>query len=95
MKFLLTGIALLPLIALAKGDGTTLNAQVLQQAGDAGDDAGGGVASVHFHATVLHLLGIYRTKLTFRHNGRDFRLTDAAERAMRQHIQAVPKRLKI
>ncbi|MBY0229111.1 MAG: DUF1501 domain-containing protein, partial [Gemmataceae bacterium] len=27
-------------------------------------------------ATVLHLLGIDHTKLTFRHNGRDFRLTD-------------------
>jgi hypothetical protein len=41
------------------------------------------VVSVHFHATVLHLLGIDHTKLTFRHKGRVFRLTDAAERAMR------------
>lgn len=76
MKFLLTGIALLPLIALAKGDGTTLNAQVLQQAGDAGDDAGGGVASVRFHATVLHLLGLDHEKLTFYNNGAQRRLTD-------------------
>ena len=28
------------------------------------------------HATVLHLLGIDHTKLTFRHNGIDRRLTD-------------------
>jgi len=28
------------------------------------------------HATVLHLLGIEHTKLTFRYQGRDFRLTD-------------------
>ena len=34
---------------------------------------------VHFHdlhATILHLLGLDHTKLTFRHAGRDFRLTD-------------------
>jgi hypothetical protein len=30
------------------------------------------------HATMLHLLGIDHTKLTFRHQGRDFRLTDIA-----------------
>jgi hypothetical protein len=29
-----------------------------------------------FHATLLHLLGIDHTRLTFRHAGRDFRLTD-------------------
>jgi arylsulfatase A-like enzyme len=28
------------------------------------------------HATLLHLLGIEHTKLTFRYQGRDFRLTD-------------------
>ncbi|HVW35900.1 MAG TPA: DUF1501 domain-containing protein [Pirellulales bacterium] len=34
---------------------------------------------VHFHdlhATMLHLLGLDHTKLTYRHAGRDFRLTD-------------------
>ncbi len=34
---------------------------------------------VHFHdlhATMLHLLGLEHTKLTYRHVGRDFRLTD-------------------
>jgi hypothetical protein len=34
---------------------------------------------VHFHdlhATILHLLGLEHTRLTYRHAGRDFRLTD-------------------
>ena len=30
------------------------------------------------HATILHLLGIDHTRLTYRFNGRDFRLTDVA-----------------
>jgi hypothetical protein len=30
------------------------------------------------HATILHLLGFDHTKLTYRYNGRDFRLTDVA-----------------
>lgn len=29
-----------------------------------------------FHATILHLLGLDHTKLTYRHAGRDYRLTD-------------------
>ena len=29
-----------------------------------------------FHATILHLLGLDHTRLTYRHAGRDFRLTD-------------------
>jgi hypothetical protein len=29
-----------------------------------------------FHATILHQLGIEHTKLTYRHSGRDYRLTD-------------------
>ena len=28
------------------------------------------------HATILHLLGLDHTKLTWRHIGRDYRLTD-------------------
>jgi hypothetical protein len=45
------------------------------------DDIGATVAEhqvhVHdFHATILHLLGIDHEKLTFRHGGRDYRLTD-------------------
>jgi len=31
-----------------------------------------------FHATILHLLGLDHTRLTYRHAGRDFRLTDIA-----------------
>jgi hypothetical protein len=29
-----------------------------------------------FHATILHLLGLDHTRLTYRHGGRDYRLTD-------------------
>ncbi len=35
--------------------------------------------SVHdLHATILHLAGLDHTKLTYRYNGRDFRLTDVS-----------------
>ena len=34
------------------------------------------------HATILHLLGINHERLTFRHSGRDFRLTDVAGRVV-------------
>jgi hypothetical protein len=40
---------------------------------------------VHVHdlqATMLHLLGLDHTKLTFRHSGRDFRLTDVHGRVI-------------
>jgi uncharacterized protein (DUF1501 family) len=45
------------------------------------DDLGDGVAEdpvhVHdLHATILHLMGIDHTRLTYRYSGRDFRLTD-------------------
>jgi hypothetical protein len=45
------------------------------------DDCGVRVAEkpVHihdFHATILHLMGLDHTRLTFRHSGRDYRLTD-------------------
>ena len=30
------------------------------------------------HATILHLLGLDHTRLTYRHAGRDFRLTDVS-----------------
>jgi len=36
-------------------------------------------APVHdLHATILHLLGIDHTRLTYKYNGRQFRLTDVA-----------------
>ena len=35
------------------------------------------IVHVHdFHATMLHLLGVDHEKLTYRFQGRDFRLTD-------------------
>lgn len=47
----------------------------------ASDDYGIDVATdqvhVHdFHATILHLMGLDHERLTFRHSGRDYRLTD-------------------
>jgi hypothetical protein len=52
------------------------------------DDYGGKVVEnpvhVHdFHATILHLLGFDHERLTFRHSGRDFRLTDVHGRVVR------------
>ena len=36
-----------------------------------------------FHATLLHLLGMEHEKLTYRHSGRDFRLTDVGGKVIR------------
>ena len=36
-----------------------------------------------FHATILHLLGFDHEKLTFRHGGRDFRLTDVSGKVVK------------
>jgi hypothetical protein len=52
------------------------------------DEIGATVAEqqvhVHdFHATILHLLGFDHEKLTFRHAGRDFRLTDVHGKVVR------------
>ena len=38
------------------------------------------------HATILHLLGMEHERLTFRYNGRDFRLTDVAGRVIREIV---------
>ncbi len=44
-----------------------------------------GQVHVHdFHATILHLLGLDHTKLTYRHAGRDFRLTDVHGRVVNE-----------
>jgi hypothetical protein len=53
------------------------------------DDIGAYVAEdevhVHdFHATILHLLGMDHTKLTYRYAGRDFRLTDVHGNVVRE-----------
>jgi hypothetical protein len=52
------------------------------------DEIGATVAEngvhVHdFHATILHLLGIDHTRLTYRHAGRDYRLTDVHGRVVK------------
>jgi uncharacterized protein (DUF1501 family) len=39
-----------------------------------------------FHATILHLLGLDHEKLTYRHAGRDFRLTDVYGRVVKEII---------
>jgi Protein of unknown function (DUF1501) len=39
-----------------------------------------------FQATVLHLLGIDHLKLTFRFQGRDYRLTDVHGNVVKQLI---------
>jgi hypothetical protein len=44
-------------------------------------------ASVHdLHATILHLLGFDHEQLTYRHAGRDFRLTDVSGEVMREIV---------
>jgi uncharacterized protein (DUF1501 family) len=53
------------------------------------DEIGATVAEngvhVHdFHATILHLLGIDHTRLTYRHAGRDYRLTDVHGHVVRE-----------
>ncbi|RMG39970.1 MAG: DUF1501 domain-containing protein [Planctomycetota bacterium] len=43
--------------------------------------------SVHdLHATILHLLGLDHERLTYRYNGRDFRLTDVEGRVIHEII---------
>ncbi|MDR3618958.1 MAG: DUF1501 domain-containing protein [Paludisphaera borealis] len=39
-----------------------------------------------FHATILHLMGLDHTRLTYRYSGRDFRLTDVHGNVMKQVI---------
>lgn len=41
------------------------------------------VAVHDLHATILHLLGLDHTRLTYRHNGRNFRLTDVSGKVIR------------
>jgi len=37
-----------------------------------------------FHASILHLFGLNHEKLTYRFQGRDFRLTDVAGKVVKQ-----------
>ena len=43
-----------------------------------------GVGIHDLHATVLHCLGLNHERLTFRHSGRDFRLTDVSGQVVRK-----------
>lgn len=51
---------------------------------DHGINVGASPVHVHdFHATILHLLGLDHERLTYRHTGRDYRLTDVAGNVVR------------
>jgi len=57
--------------------------------GDFGHEASENpVPIVDFHATLLALLGLDHEKLTYRHAGRDFRLTDVKGRVIRDVIDS-------
>lgn len=58
---------------------------VYGQSDDYGYDVAKDMCHIHdFHATILNRLGLDHTKLTFRHDGRDFRLTDVAGRVIKE-----------
>jgi hypothetical protein len=40
------------------------------------------------HATILHVMGLDHTKLTYRDSGRDFRLTDVHGRVVHEVLEA-------
>ncbi len=48
--------------------------------------AGNPVHMHDFHATILHLMGFDHERLTYRHAGRDFRLTDIHGRVVREAL---------
>jgi hypothetical protein len=57
--------------------------QTIGETDDLGFSPTGETMSPHdLHATMLHLLGLDHTKLTFKFQGRDFRLTDVAGRVL-------------
>ncbi len=57
---------------------------VYGESDDHGIRVGNNPVHVHdFHATILHLMGFDHERLTYRHSGRDFRLTDVAGEAVR------------
>ncbi len=50
-----------------------------------GNSAVAGRMHLHdMHATVLHLMGLDHTRLTYRYGGRDFRLTDVFGRVIEE-----------
>ena len=53
---------------------------------------------VHVHdlqATILHLLGLDHTKLTFRFQGRDFRLTDVHGNVVKDILAVIGARIAL
>jgi hypothetical protein len=53
-----------------------------------GVHVGANPVHVHdFHATILHLMGLNHEKLTYRHAGRDFRLTDVHGRVVSEILK--------
>jgi len=54
---------------------------------DYGYEAVDGIVTIpDWHATILHLIGLDHTKLTYPYAGRDFRLTDVKGRVIQQII---------
>jgi Protein of unknown function (DUF1501) len=52
---------------------------------ETGGEAVEGKCHIHdWHATILHLLGLDHTQLTYRYAGRDFRLTDVAGNVLKE-----------
>ncbi|MCS7467630.1 DUF1501 domain-containing protein [Stieleria sp. ICT_E10.1] len=60
------------------GGGTTPGFSYGQTDEDGWEAIEGRIHTHDLHATMLHLLGLDHTKLTYRYSGRDFRLTDIA-----------------
>ena len=57
---------------------------VYGQSDDFGESVAENEVHVHdFHATILHLLGLDHERLTYRHAGRDYRLTDVHGRVVK------------
>ena len=48
-----------------------------------------GVHLRDLHATILHCMGLNHERLTYRFNGRDFRLTDVAGNVVREIIDSL------
>jgi arylsulfatase A-like enzyme len=60
---------------------------ILGETDDLGFNVTKNKVHVHdLHATLLHLLGFDHTKLTFRFQGRDFRLTDVHGNVVREML---------
>jgi hypothetical protein len=67
--------------------GGTKGGQVIGKTDDIGLQVAENPVHVHdLQATMLHCLGLEHTRLTYRHMGRDFRLTDVGGKVVRQML---------